>query len=241
MQINKNRFKKYFYKQFLRLRKNVQDRPKIFKFKRQKWKSVQSSLKRELKFFKRYQVRDQFRFSVPKFRSRGNSFQRRFRQNLRDRKIFTLFYGGVQKKYIKSQVKSIQSSYRNKHHKYYLLKIFESRLDTVLYRSGFCYSIQNARQIILHGGVLVNRKVVKAKSCIIKTNDLIEVTPKKQLRSIIKSNLLRSNFWPTPPKNMIINYKTLQILFVFPDSSDYYPIFNHYLNLDSLSNNIREF
>ena len=36
----KKRYKP-FYKQFLRLRENVQDRPKLFKFNKQKWKQLQ--------------------------------------------------------------------------------------------------------------------------------------------------------------------------------------------------------
>ena len=241
LSINNNRYKKNFYKQFLRLRKNVQDRPKFFKFKRKKWVTTQRFLLRDLKFFRRYRIKDQFRFFVRRFRSRGNSFQQKFRQNLYDRKTFTLFYGGLKKKYLKKSIQYIKSSYRIKNSNYNILKIFESRLDTVLYRSGFCYSIQNARQFILHGGVLVNGKTVSSKSYLISSNDLIEVCNKPKMRKIIKSNLLRSNFWPIPPKHMVINYKTLQIIYVFPDKNIYSPIFNHYLNVESLSNNIREF
>lgn len=238
---NRNRYRKYSYKQFLRLRKNVQNRPKIFKFKRQKWSGVQKFLRRDLKFFRRYRFKDQFRFFIPKFRSRGNSFQRKFRQNLYDRKTFALFYGGIKKKYLKKKIRDIVSSYKTRHSNYYIVKNFESRLDTILYRAGFCYSIQNARQLILHGGVLVNNKVVKSKSYLLSCNDLIEISCNNKLRKIVKSNLLRSNFWPVPPKHLTVNYKTLQVVFVFPNSDTYLPVFNHYLNVGSLSNNIREF
>ena len=241
MSLRNNKYKKYYYKQFLRLRKNVQDRPKIFRFKRQKWSSNQRFLRRDLKFFRRYRFRDQFRFFIPRFRSRGNSFQRKFRQNLFDRKVFIFFYGGMRKKYLKTRIRQVSSSYKTKYSNYYVLKTFESRLDTVLYRAGFCYSIQNARQLILHGAVYVNSKVVKAKSYLVSSNDLIEITPHAKLRNSVKSNLLRSNFWPTPPKHMMVNYKTLQIMTSFPDFKSYQPLFNHYLNLRSLMNNIREF
>lgn len=242
MQLNsKNRFKKYYYKQFLRLRKNVQNRPKIFKFKRHKWSRVQGFLRRDLKFFRRYRFKDQFRFFIPRFRSRGNSFQRKFRQNLFDRKTFTLFYGGIKKKYLKKKIREIVSSYKTHHSNYYIVKNFESRLDTILYRAGFCYSIQNARQLILHGGVLVNSRVVRSKSYLVGVNDLVEINHNNKLRKLVKANLLRFNFWPTPPKHLVINYKTLQIVTVFPRSDIYLPIFNHYLNVGSLHNNIREF
>ena len=239
--VRRNKYKKYLYKHFLRLRKNIQNRPKIFKFKRHKWKNLQQFLKRDLKFFRRYRVKDQFRSFIPRFRSRGNSFQRRFRQNLRDRKIFTLYYGGVKKKYLKTHIKNIQSTYRIKNYKYHLLRVFESRLDTILYRAGFCFSIQNARQLILHGAVKVNRTTVRSKSYLTKSNDFIEVTEFGKLRSAVKKNLLRFNFWPVPPKHMAVNYKTLQIILSYPDQYSYVPIVNHYLNTASVSDNIREF
>ena len=40
--MKQNKRYKPFYKQFLRLRKNIQDRPKLFKFKRQKWQAIRA-------------------------------------------------------------------------------------------------------------------------------------------------------------------------------------------------------
>ena len=73
--VTKKRYKP-FYKQFIRLRKNVQNRPKLFTFKKQKWKRFQQFSKKQLKFYKRFKIKDQFQLSVSKFTSRGNSFQK---------------------------------------------------------------------------------------------------------------------------------------------------------------------
>ena len=99
---------KPFYKQFLRLRQNVQNRTKLFTFKKQKWQRFNLTLKKQLKFFKRFKVRDQFQLSVSKFASRGNSFQRKFRNNLHQRKTFSLFYGGLKKSYLKKSILKLQ-------------------------------------------------------------------------------------------------------------------------------------
>ena len=96
-----NKRYKPFYKQFLRLRKNVQNRPKLFKFKKQKWARFQQYSKKQLNFYRRFKIKDQFQLSVSKFASRGNSFQKKFRNNLYDRKAFSLFYGKLKKKYWK--------------------------------------------------------------------------------------------------------------------------------------------
>jgi len=241
--IQKKRYKP-FYKQFLRLRKNIQDRPKLFKFKKQKWVKFQQYSKNQLKFYKRFKIKDQFQLSVSKFASRGNSFQRKFRNNLYERKAFSLFYGKLKKNYLKKHIlesiKSKNTSNNFMDFRYKALRFFESRLDTVLYRSNFSLSIKGASQLILHGHVLVNGSPVRTKSYILKTNDLVEIAYNTKSRNLVKKNLDRSNFWPIPPKHLLINYKTLQILFVYRNTSNLMPVFNHYLNIDSVIRNIKK-
>jgi len=241
--MKQNKRNKPFYKQFLRLRKNIQDRPKLFKFKKQKWQNIQRYSKNQLKFYRRFQVKDQFQSSISKFASRGNSFQKKFRNNLYDRKLFSLFYGGLKRKYLKKHIlKSIQTKqYLNGIHdfRYKTVQFFESRLDTVLVRSKFCLSFKSAAQLILHGHVLVNGAPIVTKSYILKPNDLIEIALNAKSRQLVKKNLDRSNFWPLPPKYLAINYRTLQILFLYTEESNLVPVFNHYLNLNSIVANIK--
>lgn len=236
---------KPFYKQFLRLRQNVQNRSKLFTFKKQKWQRFNQNLKKQLKFYKRFKVRDQFQLSVSKFASRGNSFQRKFRNNLHQRKTFGLFYGGLKKSYLKKSIlKSINTkNYGNPNlsdYRHVTLKFFESRLDTVIHKANFSLSIQEASQLILHGHVLVNGKPVKTKSYHLSTNDLIEIAHNKKSRALVKKSIDRSNFWPIPPKHLLVNYNTLQILFAYQDDSNLMPVFNHYLNIDSVIANIKK-
>ena len=149
-----------------------------------------------------------------RFASRGNSFQKKFRNNLQERKMFSLFYGGLKRKYLKSKInKSLglikdRSSNDIRHN---VVQFFESRLDTVLYRSGFCLSIKEAGKFILHKHVLVNKRFVTTGSYILKPNDLIEISDSPKSRNLVKKNLIRFNFWPIPTKYLLINYKTLQV------------------------------
>ncbi len=243
--MTKNTRYKPFYKQFVRLRKNIQDRPRLFKFRKQKWRKFQQYSKNQLKFFKRFKIKDQFQLSVSKFTSRGNSFQKTFRNNLHQRKIFSLFYGGLKKKYLKKHIsrsistkKSVLTSSDFRHS---ILKVFESRLDTVLHRANFSLSIKGARQFILHGHVSVNEEIVRTGSYLLQNNDLIEITSNIKARDLVKKNLDRSNFWPIPPKHLILNYRTLQVLFVYPENFCLMPVFNHYLNIDSVIKSIKLF
>lgn len=240
----KKRYKP-FYKQFLRLRQNVQNRAKLFRFKKQKWQRFQKYSENQLGFYKRFKIKDQFQLSASKFASRGNSFQKKFKNNLYQRKLFSLFYGGLKKRYLKKSifrattVKNYAGSYLADF-RYNALKLFESRLDTVIYRTSFSLSIKEASQLILHGHVRVNGKLVKSKSYTLKTNDLIEIVRSSKSRILVKTSLDKSNFWPIPPKHLLVNYQTLQILFVYSEDLNLMPIFNHYLNLNSLISNIKK-
>jgi len=59
-----------------------------------------------------------------------------------------------------------------------LLEFLERRLDNVLYRLGFSASRQNARQVIHHGGVLVNGRKVDVPSFAVRVGDVISFKPK---------------------------------------------------------------
>lgn len=239
--MKKNKRYKSFYKQFLRLRVNIQDRSKLFKFKRQKWQNIQKYSKNRLKFYRRFKIRDQFQLSVFKFASKGNSFKKRSKNNLQERKLFSLFYGGLKRKYLKKYI--IHTCYNNNiaDFQYKTFKFFESRLDTVLFRSKFCLSFKCASQQILHGHVLVNGIPIITKSYILKPNDLVKIISNTKSRALVKNSLYRSNFWPLPPKHLVINYRTLQILFLHTKDSNFVPFFNHYLNLGSIVANVQKY
>jgi ribosomal protein S4 len=57
----------------------------------------------------------------------------------------------------------------------------------------------------------VNKKIVKISSFILKKGDLIEVNAK--YHKLILKNIQRSYLWPIPPKSLLINFRTFQILF----------------------------
>ena len=56
-----------------------------------------------------------------------------------------------------------------------LLQLLERRLDNVVYRLGFGASRAQARQVVLHGHILVNGKKVNIASYLIKAGDVISI------------------------------------------------------------------
>jgi small subunit ribosomal protein S4 len=67
-----------------------------------------------------------------------------------------------------------------------LLRILESRLDNVLYRSGFAASRNQARQLVNHGHITVNGKKVDIPSFQVKKGDAVSVKPGSKDLGVIK-------------------------------------------------------
>ena len=59
-----------------------------------------------------------------------------------------------------------------------LMVILESRLDNVVFRSGFARTRREARQIVDHKHVLVNGKQVNIPSYLVKAGDVVELKEK---------------------------------------------------------------
>ena len=59
-----------------------------------------------------------------------------------------------------------------------LLQLLESRLDNVVYRMGLGSTRAEARQLVTHGSITVNGKVLNVPSALVKSSDVVSVTEK---------------------------------------------------------------
>ena len=227
----KNSRYKPLYKKFVNLKKNIQFRQKLLKFKKYKWKKLIfyiSRFSKNRKKFCYYQFFDQNSYFIPKF---NVYFTNKFKYSLHAKQRFSLFYGGLSKGYLKL---IIQQNFKSK---FGLLSILEKRLDTLLYRSHFMLSMRSARQLISHGHVMVNGKVINRKSYVLQKGDIISFSI--NCHKSIEYSLGNSEIWPLPPKYLYINYKTFQIIIIedinytnntlnFPLKLDLNKVIQHY-------------
>jgi ribosomal protein S4 len=228
----KNRFKP-LYKQFIKLRENVQNRKKPLRFKKEKWKQFIFFGKKKLKIYNKCKTRDQFRYQVNAKQNKWNSYERRYNAILQFYKKFKLFFGNFNKKKIKKFINKTKNDNLNRG--LILLKQLENRLDIVLYRAKFARSIRGSRQLIIHGKILINNKKIKSQSYILNSGDLISINKDKKTRKMIEINIANSNLWPIPPKTLMINYKTFQIIFKSIDKNTNLGLYyNFHLKLDKL-------
>ena len=85
-----------------------------------------------------------------------------------------------------------------------LFMLLERRLDNVVYRLRFAVSRTQARQIVLHGHVLVNGKVVNIPSYLVKPNDVIEIKEASKGLTVIKDALKE---FGTSKKALLLHYQ----------------------------------
>jgi small subunit ribosomal protein S4 len=70
-----------------------------------------------------------------------------------------------------------------------LFILLERRLDNVVYRLRFAASRSQARQLVLHGHILVNGSRVNVPSYLVKSEDLIEIKESSRGMVVVKEAL----------------------------------------------------
>nr|YP_009163643.1 chloroplast 30S ribosomal protein S4 [Triparma laevis]BAS19097.1 chloroplast 30S ribosomal protein S4 [Triparma laevis] len=79
-----------------------------------------------------------------------------------------------------------------------LFQLLEMRLDTICFSLGFASTIAGARQIVNHGHVTVNGKLVNIASFQCKPNDIIGIKNKTSSKNLIQTNLKTKRFANIP-------------------------------------------
>lgn len=90
-----------------------------------------------------------------------------------------------------------------------LLQLLEMRLDTLCFTLGFASSIAQARQLVNHGHITVNQKVVTIPSFQCRLKDSIGVKQKQTSEKLIQTNLEQQSK-NTLPTHLEFNKKKLE-------------------------------
>lgn len=73
-----------------------------------------------------------------------------------------------------------------------LLQLLEMRLDTLCFTIGFAKTIAQARQLVNHGHITVNKKTVTIPSFQCRLNDIINVKEKSISKNLVENNIKNS-------------------------------------------------
>ena len=90
-----------------------------------------------------------------------------------------------------------------------LLQLLEMRLDTLCFTLGFARTIVHARQLVNHGHITVNQKVIDIASFQCHLNDIIGVKDKSISKNLIETNL-KSNQGNVLPSHLKFDISKLQ-------------------------------
>lgn len=101
-------------------------------------------------------------------RQRDKEYEQRLREKQKARRI----YGVLERQFRGYYQKAARQKGATGEN---LLRILERRLDNVVYRSGFGQSRDDARQLVLHRHVLLNGKITKTPSILVKVGDTISI------------------------------------------------------------------
>jgi len=90
-----------------------------------------------------------------------------------------------------------------------LLQLLEMRLDTLCFSLGFAKSIAQARQLVNHGHITINGKVVSIPSFQCRRNDIISIKKVSNSENLIKKNL-KENQPITIPSHLKLDNSELE-------------------------------
>lgn len=79
-----------------------------------------------------------------------------------------------------------------------LLRILESRLDNVVYRSGLASSRKEARQLVRHGHYTLNGHKANIPSILLKAGDIVAVADKSRQNEKLKAVIEANSAHPVP-------------------------------------------
>jgi len=245
--------KKFLLKNLLNFNENIQTRLKILKFNKKKWsrfktillleKKINNSIFKDLTSYKLNKKQnllfDQTIYHTPSFYNK--STKNFTRSQFKAKKKLIFFFGELKKNYLKKIIKKNNNISKHNTPTCAILKIFESRLDFILYKAGFGFNVLETKKLIISGHVFLNNKKINNPAYQIKKGDHIKIklnylNPLKkklfQLKPTIKNSLT--------PNYAQINFKTLEIIIIKDlNFSTTISNFYFYLNLNEIMHNYR--
>jgi len=105
-----------------------------------------------------------------------------FGAQLREKQKFKLSYGLDERnmRQVFEKARKTKGSVASR-----ILELLERRLDNVVFRLGFAPSHLSARQLVVHGHVVVNKKRVRSPGFLVKAGDVINLKEGSEVKAFI--------------------------------------------------------
>lgn len=137
----------------------------------------------------------------PKGIPRISEYGLQLQEKQKTKRIYGLNESQFKKYYLKALKKKGQTGEE-------LIRLLESRLDNVVFRLGLASSRRQARQIVSHGHIKVNKRVVNIPSYQVKKGDLIAIKEESKKKTFFV-NLVKIIDQKKPPSWLKLDTKKL--------------------------------
>lgn len=114
-------------------------------------------------------------------RGSGSDFGKQLKEKQKLRTSYGCIKEGTLKKVFEKAVKEEGVTGTN------MLRLLETRLDSIVYRLGMAFSRAHSRQLVIHGHILVNSKKVDKPGFQVKVGDVVEVSAGQKNNTLITS------------------------------------------------------
>ena len=91
-----------------------------------------------------------------------------------------------------------------------LIQLLEMRLDTICFNLGYASSMAQARQLVNHGHITVNKQVVNIPSFQCRVNDVLNIKEQKVSQTLVANNL-KNNQVKEIPSNLKFDSAKLEV------------------------------
>jgi small subunit ribosomal protein S4 len=101
-----------------------------------------------------------------------------------------------------------------------LLQLLEMRLDTLCFTLGFAKSIAQARQLVNHGHISVNKKIISIPSFQCRLDDVIGIKEKNSSKNLVETNIKKNKISAIPYHLKLDNSNLEATVLDYCDRSD---------------------
>lgn len=184
--------------------KNIHANLNITKLKKKKWQLLKNNIfrktrkldfikfqvkmKKELKKAFKTSYKPNNNTSILSLLKKINQFkrpekkQKLYKERLFAKQQFKNFYGCIPEYQLKNLFNYLKNRNNNNNIIHKFIIVLESRLDMIVFRSKIAKTIFEAKQIINHGKIKVNNKIITSSNYILKRGDIITLNNFKILK-----------------------------------------------------------
>jgi small subunit ribosomal protein S4 len=129
-------------------------------------------------------------FNHPKALSRGAKQHKKlseYGEQLLEKQKLKAYYGVLEKQFKRYVFEALNSKKKSEE---VLIQSLERRLDNITYRLGFASTLRQARQLVVHGHILVNGKRIDIPSYEVNQGDTLSLREKSRKIELFSENFV---------------------------------------------------